>query len=173
MRAVGPGPAPRGRARHMAVRRARRARGPCPEQGGRARQALGLLVAEEHRRHAADQPEVDRAEGERRRERRMAHRAERVERLEEGAEQYRLIIEESTCKADRNLVVYTTALLFLGRSYLRMRELGKARDYIHRAEEEDDEYVLTKLSLAEVYTCLLYTSPSPRDGLLSRMPSSA
>ena len=27
-------------------------------------------------------------------------------------------------------------------------------------------------SLTEV-TCLLYTSPSPRDGLLSRMPSSA
>ena len=24
-----------------------------------------------------------------------------------------------------------------------------------------------------IYTCLLYTSPSPRDGLLSRMPSSA
>ena len=26
---------------------------------------------------------------------------------------------------------------------------------------------------AQVYICLLYTSPSPRDGLLSRMPSSA
>src|SRR5680860_539950 len=26
---------------------------------------------------------------------------------------------------------------------------------------------------AELLTCLLYTSPSPRDGLLSRMPSSA
>ena len=25
----------------------------------------------------------------------------------------------------------------------------------------------------EYYSCLLYTSPSPRDGLLSRMPSSA
>ena len=25
----------------------------------------------------------------------------------------------------------------------------------------------------ECYCCLLYTSPSPRDGLLSRMPSSA
>ena len=25
----------------------------------------------------------------------------------------------------------------------------------------------------KVYGCLLYTSPSPRDGLLSRMPSSA
>ena len=31
------------------------------------------------------------------------------------------------------------------------------------AEVHDDNY----------YTCLLYTSPSPRDGLLSRMPSSA
>ena len=27
--------------------------------------------------------------------------------------------------------------------------------------------------MQETYTCLLYTSPSPRDGLLSRMPSSA
>ena len=26
---------------------------------------------------------------------------------------------------------------------------------------------------AAITTCLLYTSPSPRDGLLSRMPSSA
>ena len=29
------------------------------------------------------------------------------------------------------------------------------------------------LSSSEDETCLLYTSPSPRDGLLSRMPSSA
>ena len=29
------------------------------------------------------------------------------------------------------------------------------------------------ISTATFYTCLLYTSPSPRDGLLSRMPSSA
>ena len=28
-------------------------------------------------------------------------------------------------------------------------------------------------SMAGNITCLLYTSPSPRDGLLSRMPSSA
>ena len=31
----------------------------------------------------------------------------------------------------------------------------------------------TALELAEKRICLLYTSPSPRDGLLSRMPSSA
>ena len=29
------------------------------------------------------------------------------------------------------------------------------------------------LNLPTIVTCLLYTSPSPRDGLLSRMPSSA
>ena len=29
------------------------------------------------------------------------------------------------------------------------------------------------INLVERYCCLLYTSPSPRDGLLSRMPSSA
>ena len=31
----------------------------------------------------------------------------------------------------------------------------------------------TTLTLSAAATCLLYTSPSPRDGLLSRMPSSA
>ena len=29
------------------------------------------------------------------------------------------------------------------------------------------------MALVIFYCCLLYTSPSPRDGLLSRMPSSA
>ena len=34
------------------------------------------------------------------------------------------------------------------------------------------EFIST-LSAVSAWTCLLYTSPSPRDGLLSRMPSSA
>ena len=34
------------------------------------------------------------------------------------------------------------------------------------------EKAIKALSASE-YACLLYTSPSPRDGLLSRMPSSA
>ena len=40
---------------------------------------------------------------------------------------------------------------------------------------EDYPVVVTKLSedSKRLYDCLLYTSPSPRDGLLSRMPSSA
>ena len=33
--------------------------------------------------------------------------------------------------------------------------------------------VLGEIVVADGGTCLLYTSPSPRDGLLSRMPSSA
>ena len=33
--------------------------------------------------------------------------------------------------------------------------------------------ISTGIILALILTCLLYTSPSPRDGLLSRMPSSA
>ena len=36
------------------------------------------------------------------------------------------------------------------------------------------QYEIEKLKLEkEIMRCLLYTSPSPRDGLLSRMPSSA
>ena len=40
--------------------------------------------------------------------------------------------------------------------------------YLNRipAKADEDEDILD-------FTCLLYTSPSPRDGLLSRMPSSA
>ena len=36
---------------------------------------------------------------------------------------------------------------------------------------DDDRKIIG--SSGDVYACLLYTSPSPRDGLLSRMPSSA
>ena len=38
-------------------------------------------------------------------------------------------------------------------------------------ESQTDSQTVEKL--AQVSNCLLYTSPSPRDGLLSRMPSSA
>ena len=34
-------------------------------------------------------------------------------------------------------------------------------------------YAIKKNLKSKFYICLLYTSPSPRDGLLSRMPSSA
>ena len=37
----------------------------------------------------------------------------------------------------------------------------------------DDSNSLRTATIESTATCLLYTSPSPRDGLLSRMPSSA
>ena len=44
-------------------------------------------------------------------------------------------------------------------------------------DEKDLENVIKSIRNKELsginITCLLYTSPSPRDGLLSRMPSSA
>ena len=39
---------------------------------------------------------------------------------------------------------------------------------------ENSDYVIVGVGFEpEVYACLLYTSPSPRDATLSRMPSSA
>ena len=37
----------------------------------------------------------------------------------------------------------------------------------------DGSFTVSQASITVVSACLLYTSPSPRDGLLSRMPSSA
>ena len=42
-----------------------------------------------------------------------------------------------------------------------------------RIEPDDDTVTRAASFLVETRACLLYTSPSPRDGLLSRMPSSA
>ena len=54
--------------------------------------------------------------------------------------------------------------------------LPVVRDFIARVKEKAmGQEVLGSLSPGQalVSICLLYTSPSPRDGLLSRMPSSA
>ena len=40
-------------------------------------------------------------------------------------------------------------------------------------EENFQDYITAMMSANLYELCLLYTSPSPRDGLLSRMPSSA
>ena len=43
----------------------------------------------------------------------------------------------------------------------------------NQAQTIDGTQTIESAVLAGPITCLLYTSPSPRDGLLSRMPSSA
>ena len=48
-------------------------------------------------------------------------------------------------------------------------------EHLNLILNEDDSYMKEYVNdqEGEIYACLLYTSPSPRDGLLSRMPSSA
>ena len=56
---------------------------------------------------------------------------------------------------------------------------ASAQTYLHGLlDKQEDEGVSIRIFVAQpgtpqAETCLLYTSPSPRDGLLSRMPSSA
>ena len=77
---------------------------------------------------------------------------------------------------------------------LRTKELGKKVEYYNRLDSTNEEawelldegnqhgsIIITenqtkgkgRQSNSWSTVCLLYTSPSPRDGLLSRMPSSA
>ena len=49
----------------------------------------------------------------------------------------------------------------------------KAGQYLKNFDVTIDAPILSGQKIARVNICLLYTSPSPRDGLLSRMPSSA
>ena len=48
---------------------------------------------------------------------------------------------------------------------------GQPHGNVHQAEQ--GPAVQFAAAIAQFWRCLLYTSPSPRDGLLSRMPSSA
>ena len=53
---------------------------------------------------------------------------------------------------------------------LRREEDRPKREEVKYLEVEE---ILEVVNVAKAQSCLLYTSPSPRDGLLSRMPSSA
>ena len=52
-------------------------------------------------------------------------------------------------------------------------EYDKLFNELKKIELENPDLVFAYSPTQRVTGCLLYTSPSPRDGLLSRMPSSA
>ena len=59
-------------------------------------------------------------------------------------------------------------------SYLNDDQKKIAEDVLDQVNKKLSGKVVTKISLLKNYCiCLLYTSPSPRDGIGSRMPSSA
>ena len=55
--------------------------------------------------------------------------------------------------------------------YVVIREGEEKMSFTSKKEADAYDKMLDTADLLD--TCLLYTSPSPRDGLLSRMPSSA
>ena len=62
--------------------------------------------------------------------------------------------------------------------FLRGEQVDKSRiletnEEFEARSEEPATYGPVLLGITKASLCLLYTSPSPRDGLLSRMPSSA
>src|SRR5680860_876068 len=92
------------------------------------------------------------------------HKAlEILERFEELEGQEVCIAGRIMSKRDQGKVIFIHIQDFSGRiqSYIRMDELGQTMFDL-----------ITKYDVGDI-VCLLYTSPSPRDGLLSRMPSSA
>ena len=63
---------------------------------------------------------------------------------------------------------------------MQMMQMQAEQGVMEGAEEDPnaslEEYInalMMERDATHTQTCLLYTSPSPRDGLLSRMPSSA
>ena len=57
-------------------------------------------------------------------------------------------------------------------------KIRKVKEVKHKTDPATGAKLVDKVNEFYIYqdktgTCLLYTSPSPRDGLLSRMPSSA
>ena len=60
---------------------------------------------------------------------------------------------------------------YIGRKYFWQHRTPKGKKRKVKSESDWKNYYGSCPELKE--DCLLYTSPSPRDGLLSRMPSSA
>ena len=56
---------------------------------------------------------------------------------------------------------------------LKKWDYGASFSNDYSVQVDKGEAKQLKASQKQILTCLLYTSPSPRDGLLSRMPSSA
>ena len=95
----------------------------------------------------------------------LRHREEQLEAAREDAETQleRRRVELPTTEEIREYVADFREFLKEGTIPERKALI---RNFVEGIEVVGDEATLT-------YTCLLYTSPSPRDGLLSRMPSSA
>ena len=89
--------------------------------------------------------------------------------FEDGIKIYRHFYNNSNDSIQKQM--YTDTIMAL---YDKRIECFGDPAYVAGRKAFDKYYYYQDQSdMEQIYTCLLYTSPSPRDGLLSRMPSSA
>ena len=89
--------------------------------------------------------------------------------------QYKLRYEQSSCRLELTGLPDVTATAGAGQPQQQLNILtGWDLNLGQKASLQGKrEHLQALVSAVQPYVCLLYTSPSPRDGLLSRMPSSA
>ena len=75
-------------------------------------------------------------------------------RLHESIEAYQRILDDGQVQKDNNLVIRTTATLYLGRCFMRLKKYEEALPYLLDAQKLDDQYSVTNLTLGECYTRL-------------------
>ena len=78
--------------------------------------------------------------------------------------------------ADDEIDLLKPHILFLQQKGYEVTTVSNGRDALEKAAHETFDLIILDENmpgLSGLDTCLLYTSPRPRDGLLSRMPSSA
>ena len=82
---------------------------------------------------------------------------------------------DSACEEATYLTRFASKVYLVHRrDQLRASKIMSERTLNHeKIEPVWDSEVIDVMDIEQDKVCLLYTSPSPRDGLLSRMPSSA
>ena len=72
--------------------------------------------------------------------------------IQKAIDAYQKILDDGQAHKDNNLVIETTATLYLGRCYMRLKQYKKALPYLLDAQKLDDQYAITNLTLGECYT---------------------
>jgi tetratricopeptide (TPR) repeat protein len=73
-------------------------------------------------------------------------------KLDQAILAYRHILDDGHARKDRNLVIETTAKLYLGRCFMRKKDYETALPHLLEAQKLDDQYTITLLTLGECYT---------------------
>ena len=89
-----------------------------------------------------------------------------------GYGQYNMVVYSTKIDEYGELIPYRQMVLAKRKSSEVLVERNVIRQAHTNLNYEHQRHNLSHL-IRDYQTCLLYTSPSPRDGLLSRMPSSA